>query len=110
MVAIGAGGAVSTDKQWAGHLVVVLPQFFDDRHAFCDLTVTQASKQEWGINLMPVFVRVPTTFVTGETEFQAPVNGSLIIYKAFPKDKSFEAASVWKNTAYQDLAVKNIIG
>lgn len=110
IVAIGGGETVSTDKQWAGHLIVVLPNFYDDRHAFCDLTITQASVPEWGINLMPVFVRVPNTFVTGETEFKAPVNGSLIIYEAFPNDKSFEAAPVWKNMAYQDLAVKNIIG
>ena len=109
MINIGGGNAVSTDRQWAGHLVVTLPNFFDDRHAICDLTITQASKPEWGINLVPTFVRVPASFVNGETEFKAPVNGSFIVYKAFPEDHSFESASVWTNQTYRDLAVKNIL-
>jgi hypothetical protein len=60
-------------------LAVVAPNVFDDRHALCDLTVTQAHKPEWGIHVSPMIVRVPESFVKGQTEFKAAANGSLVI-------------------------------
>jgi len=108
MISMGVGEVQSNEGQWFGHLVVVLPNFFEERHAICDASITQASKPEWNINLVPVFARVPDSFVEGKTEYKAPVNNSLIVYRAFPQDHSFDTAPVWRNQAYRDLAVKNI--
>jgi hypothetical protein len=108
MVSIGAYGAVSTRDIWAAHLAVVLPNFFGERHLMCDLTIIQANRPEWKIYLRPVFLRVPEAFVSARTTYRAWVNGSTIIYRAFPRDKSYETAPIWKNRRYRDQALKTI--
>jgi hypothetical protein len=96
---LGVGTNAPPPGHWLGHLVVVLPNLFGDRHAVCDLTLAQASKPEWGIELGPACIRVPDTFTKGATEFKASFNGSLVVYLAFPDDRSYEATQAWTNNA-----------
>jgi hypothetical protein len=94
-------GTASTEAMppgvWAGHLVVVIPNLFGDCHAVCDLTITQVNKHGSGINLMPRYFAAPDTFVTGQTEFHKEVNGSLILYMAFPQNHSYIGTPNWMN-------------
>lgn len=96
MIGLGIGPTEAMPVgRWAGHLVVVVPNLFGDRHAISDITITQACKPDWGIDFLPILLRVPDTFVKGQTEFKAPANGSLIVYMAFPDDHSYEGSSHW---------------
>ena len=95
MIGLGVKPELAVEGQWAGHLVVVLPNHFGDRHAVCDITITQATKPEWGIDLMPLSFRAPDAFIKGEKEFKADVKGSLVVYMAFPGDKSYEESPNW---------------
>jgi hypothetical protein len=104
----GPEGSLPADR-WMGHLAVILPNLFGDRHAMFDLTAPQATKPDWGINLAPVIVRVPESFVRGETEFKAPANGSMVIYKAFPDDHSYTESKLWKNQAQYDSLAERLI-
>lgn len=96
MIGLGVGPVGSLPPgRWAGHLVVTVPNLFGDRHAISDITITQACKPDWGIEFPTILFRVPDTFLTGETEFKAAANGSLIVYKAFPEDRSYDKSTHW---------------
>jgi hypothetical protein len=90
-------------------LVVVVPNIFGDRHVLCDITITQAHKPEWGILLVPLCLRVPDTFVKGETDFKADVQGSLVGYMANPDDESYKAAADWKDLQRQEHVVHRVM-
>ena len=94
---------------WPGHLAVVIPNLFGECHAVCDLTITQASKPELGMNLTPLYFAAPDTFVTGKTEFQIEANGSLILYMAFPRNLSYVETPNWTNRARCLLVADDVI-
>jgi hypothetical protein len=75
--------------RWHGHLAVVIPMAFGDRHAFLDLTITQANRPDRGIELQPVCFRVRDEFVRGSDSVSFEVKGTLLIYKAYPEDFSY---------------------
>ena len=104
-VAIGVETPTMTAGKWAGHLAVVIRNQFGDRHAVLDLTLPQANKPEWGINLATGALRVSDSFVTGAAEYKAVIGGSLLVYKAFPTDSTYMAAPVWQDTALRDQVV-----
>jgi hypothetical protein len=110
MIVLGVGSEAETPPgHWAGHLGVVVPDQIPGRHALLDLSVTQASLPEFGINLVPMIVMVPDTFVKGQTDFNAAPNGSLVSYKAFPDDHSYSGFPIWTDKAIQAQAVKRIL-
>lgn len=84
----GAEHMVSEDR-WAGHLAVVVPAVFGDRHALLDLTIVQAHRPEWGIVLQPLCLRVRDQFVSGKDPGNFLVNGRLLRYTAYPDDHSY---------------------
>jgi hypothetical protein len=78
-----------TDLQWAGHVAVVVPNTRQDRHTFVDLTIPQVNRPDRGVLLRPVIAPVTDQFVNGEDQFAPMVDGSLLIYDAFPDDDSY---------------------
>ena len=78
-------------KQWAGHLVVIIPRYFEPDHAMCDLTITQFDDPEDGILLTPIWLqRVKESFVRGESHEIVEVNKSIAFYTAHPNDDTFK--------------------
>lgn len=108
IVGKGAEGFISADR-WPGHLAVVVPKHFGDHHALCDLTIGQANRPDWEVDLPPMCFRVSDDFVAGRRPFQKVVNGSLVIYKAFPKDHSYSEASDWLAMEGLDEATSKVI-
>lgn len=109
-IGLGSGPEGPGRGQWDGHLAVIIPQQFGDRHALCDLTLPQADKPDWGINLCPLLLRVSDSFVNGSASFKAPVKGSLVTYWAFPNDHSFDATPAWQNKQLHNDIVDHAFG
>jgi hypothetical protein len=74
-----------------------------------DLTITQASKPDWQIEMRPLIVVVSEAFVRGEKEFNADVNGCLVIYKAFPADRAFEKSPLWTDKGRISALAKGVM-
>ena len=79
-IVIGKGTEhlVSEDR-WAGHLAVVVPAVFGDRHALLDLTIVQAQRPEWDIVLKPLCLRVRDQVVAGKDPGKVVVNCGLLL-------------------------------
>ena len=113
LIGLGSGKPKEMPKGvWAGHACVIIPGLFGDKHAMSDVTITQACKSDWGVELPPLFVRVSEEFVRGEKEFKGDVNGCLVIYKAFPDDHEFEIGPLWTDkgriTAIADKVISSL--
>lgn len=108
-ITVGKGAEVSAD-QWAGHLAVVVPKCIGDRHALCDLTIEQANRPEWEIELPSLMcLKVNDDFAAGKRPFQFEVNGSLVIYEAFPDDHSYSIGRNWLAIGGIDEAASCVI-
>lgn len=107
IVRIGHGEGSS--RQWPAHLIVIIPKALAGRNAALDLTITQANVPAWGIELIPLMMAVPDEFLTGAKWFRAPVNDSLVIYEAFPEDRSFEETPLWSKKKRRNSIVKRIL-
>lgn len=107
VVEIGHGEG--SEDQWPAHLVVVIPQALKGKDAVCDLTIPQANKPEWDIQLGQIMVGVRDSFINGSESFGVTVNGCRVVYKAFPEDLSFKKTPIWKNRVKSDLIVKRIM-
>lgn len=83
-------------NHWSGHLAVIVPHLFGDRHGLVDLTVMQANKPEWGIELPPMILKVTDNFLAGTKPCSTTVRGCQVIYEAFPDDKSYNKIGHWK--------------
>jgi hypothetical protein len=95
---------------WPGHLVVIVPNQVGGRPSLCDLTLPQASKPEWGVELEPLLSdEVSTEFVRGLETTKYKVNGNLLTYQAFPENRSFESTNPWKYTEFRDSIVDAVI-
>jgi hypothetical protein len=99
----------SDDAQWAGHLVVIIPNLFKDKSAMCDLTIPQASKKEWGFNLVPVCTRVQNKFLTGEDICYFEINQCLAFYDAFPADDSYKDSQIWTDRHLFGASVQRVL-
>jgi len=109
-IAIGKGTEdMIPDGRWAGHLVIVVPNLFDDRHAMLDLTIIQAHRPEWGIHLQPICTRVDDLFVAGARNFPIEVNEAIVIYRAHPDDRSYNDHRDWMSTEGLDQAAANVL-
>lgn len=88
-VSVGEGEV--PDGHWSGHLVVIVPNTSEDQHTMLDLTIDQAHKPEWDIDLLDKVLRIEVDdqFVSGKAPRQCEVNGLLLIYRAYPDDDSY---------------------
>lgn len=93
-----AGGAIAvvgrdaTDipkGNWAGHLTVIVPGAFGDKHALLDPSITQADWPEFGIVLQPLCLRADQDFVSGMRSARYEIGNVLLIYDAYPDDHSY---------------------
>ncbi|MDT4955194.1 MAG: hypothetical protein QOJ02_3332 [Acidobacteriota bacterium] len=107
IVTIGDGAI--TDDDWPGHLIVVIPKALKGRDAMCDLTVTQASVPDWGINLAPLVMGARESFVDGSEKFGLVMNGCQLMYAAFPEDHSFKQTPIWKKRLSHDVIVRRVL-
>jgi hypothetical protein len=107
IVTIGYGEETADD--WPAHLIVIIPKGLKGRDAACDLTITQASVPDWDIKLAPLVVGVRESFVDGSEHFGVTMNGSWVMYTAFPEDHSFKQTPVWKKRLKRDLIVKRVL-
>jgi len=107
MVVIGHGKG--SKDQWPAHLIIVIPKALKGKDAICDLTITQANKPEWDIQLGQILFGVRDSFVNGSEAFGITINGCRVIYKAFPKDILFKKTPIWKDRLKRDLIVKRIM-
>jgi hypothetical protein len=77
-----------------------------------DLTIQQVNKQGAGLDVPALFLPVSDEFVRGGRSHEQEVNGSLVIYKAFPKDLGFQTSEIWairsKTTWFVDKIVAKI--
>lgn len=106
---VGIGYGEHSKDEWSAHLVVVIPQALKGKDAICDLTITQANKPEWNIQLGQIMVGIRDSFIDGTQPFGVIVNGCRVIYKAFPGDVSFEETPIWRNRLKRDLIVKRVM-
>jgi hypothetical protein len=95
MVSVGPETGDVGLGNWAGHLVVILPGFLGERHILLDPTIMQANKAGSGINLPPISVTVRDDVTSGEKIRKLAVNGSTVMYKARPDDRSYREGSGW---------------
>lgn len=89
MVILGRDAPFVPEGNWAGHLVVIVPNAFDTKHAFIDLTITQVNSDEDGVAVNPVCSSVNDAFLRAEKQFSLNVNDCRIIYDAMPNDHSY---------------------
>lgn len=88
-IILGRDAPEIPEGNWPGHLVVIVPYAFGDRHALLDPSITQAEWPEFGITLRPLCLRVGDEFVKGKKEAKFKVNGTLMIYDAYPDDHTY---------------------
>lgn len=108
-IGIIIGGKDAPAGDWPGHLVVIIPGGLKGKDALCDLTITQANKPEWNIQLGPILISVRESHLRGKEALGVPLNGCQIIYEAFPDDQSFKETPVWKGKLKRDLIVKRVL-
>ena len=99
----------SSKNQWNGHLIAIIPRGFNNRNWALDITITQANLPEWGIELDPLMMSVSEEFLNGTKEFKASINNSLVVYWAFPADRSFEDTPIWQESEKRDYIVRQIL-
>ena len=96
-------------NQWAGHLVVIVPNVAAGKYLLCDLTLGQVNKPEWGIELPPKVFVVTEAFVRGAQDSRITANGCSVLYKAFSSDHSYDGFPVWSDAPRQDESAKRIL-
>jgi hypothetical protein len=88
-VLLGKEAPEVPEGYWPGHLVVIVPGVFGEKHALLDPTITQANKPGFGLNLQPLCLMVSDDFVCGRKPASFEVNGSLLRYMADPEDHTY---------------------
>jgi hypothetical protein len=96
-------------SDWAGHMGIVVPDYFDERHAFMDLTLMQANVPERGIQTGPVCVEAPQRFVDGIDLLPVSAYGCHLTYEAFPADHGYDEGTNWMKMRGLDRAVQMVI-
>jgi hypothetical protein len=107
IVVVGGGKAEDMPEGWAGHLITVVPKFDGEKAVFFDLTVMQADRPEAGIKLRPVVLKVNPKFLSAEEVAAISINGSLIIYKSFSDNHTYEDTALWQDKAtHNDIVMR----
>lgn len=94
---------------WPGHLTVIVPSAFDTKHALLDPAITQANWPEFGIVLPPLCLKVTDDFVSGGRSASFEVNNTLLIYDAYPNDRSYNDDGDCMAKEHFDIAVSIVL-
>lgn len=81
--------SAGTGGRWGGHLTVVIPHYFLERHALLDITIGQVNRPEFGVLLPPLCVTIDDDVINGMRVAMIDVEGCLVIYQAFPHDHTY---------------------
>lgn len=79
--------------RWAGHLAALVTAA--DRAYLLDLTLGQATRPAYAIQLEPVLVPVPAAFARGRRPAITAVNGCLVHYQGQPTNQEYRTAPDW---------------
>lgn len=82
-------GAPEAEDQWAGHLSVLIPKYFDERHALLDLTIIQADRPDVQIVLRPLCLKADDVFIDGKRPLSVLCNDCLLDYQAYPDGHTY---------------------
>ena len=88
-IILGKDAPEVPEENWTGHLVVIVPDAFGEKHALLDPTITQANWPEFGIVLPSLCLKVTEDFVLGGRPANFEINKTLLIYSAYPDDRSY---------------------
>jgi hypothetical protein len=77
-------GTVPLPRGWPGHLVAVV-----QRRLLLDLSLDQVNRPERGIGLGPLILPCRPDFLAGRQPFATLPGGCLVLYDAFPDDRSW---------------------
>ena len=88
-ICLGKGAPEVPEGYWPGHLVVIVPNAFGEKHALLDPTITQVNRPEFGIELQPLCLKVTEDFVLGNRVAKDEINKTLLGYTAYPDDESY---------------------
>jgi hypothetical protein len=94
---------------WPGHLTVIIPNLLAEKHLMLDPTIIQANHPGTGIDIPPLAALVMDDFVSGEKVRKMTVNGSTLLYKAFPDDKSYQEKSNWEKLIASPHVVDRVL-
>lgn len=97
------------EDRWPGHLTVIVPIAYGERHALLDPSITQLDDPKYGIKLQPLVLPVTADFVSGERASSFKVNKSLLRYQAYPDDHSYKDGSDAMQKAGIDAAVSEVV-
>ena len=87
------------ENHWPGHLAVVVPNLFGDRHGLADFSIVQANRPELGIRLTPLLLEVPREFLIGTVRASTKIQDCYLFYEAFPGDTTFNEQGHWEQSA-----------
>lgn len=93
---------------WAGHLVVVVPGAYGEKHAMLDLTISQVNTPESGMLLQPLCLKVTEEFLC-QSPVSFEVNKALLTYYAFPEDESYNENGMFMGQKGFDKAVSTVL-
>ncbi len=77
-------------RQWPGHLVVIVPNYFRERHAMIDVTIGQLNAPDKGVVLEPLTVPVEEAFVKGSARHTEFVGSNALFYQSHPADTTWQ--------------------
>jgi hypothetical protein len=106
---VGRGPEEVDEDKWAGHLGVVVPDAFGQRHALLDLTIVQANRPNFGVVLQPMCLKVTDEFLSGQKPFIGEFNSCLFAYAALPDDHSYKESPAWTVTEGLDGAAHAVL-
>lgn len=93
---------------WAGHMGIVVPNHYGDRHAFIDMTISQGNVPERGIVLGVILISVPDGFVKGLESRDVKANGCLVSYDAYPIDRNYDNGKNWMQMPGLERCVEKV--
>ncbi len=99
---VSLGDPAAEGPGWSGHLVAVVYGT-----AVIDLSLPQASRPAKGIVLPAVLFEAGPGFLEGQAR-DLGVNGSLLVYRARPDDRSYASAPDWQDARRRAPAVRAI--
>lgn len=108
-VVLGRDAPEVPEGRWRGHLAVIVPHAFGEKHAIIDPTTPQVNWPEFGIELPPMCLKVRDEFLEGKRPaFFAPFN-TRIQYTAYPDDHSYNDHGDTMEKEGFDVAVSEVL-
>jgi hypothetical protein len=91
-------GSYAPDGSWNGHLAVVV------ENQMIDLTLGQINSATFGIQFEPPYAVLETDpqFLSGQGPYIGVQDGMLVIYRAYPDEKTYEQSKSWTDPRFRE--------